>query len=322
MKLSFLVVNYNGGAYIDACLASISKHAASFEHEVIVVDNNSTDGSNVAIAQSYPAVKVILNARNVGFSRAMNQAFRASTGEYIFSFNPDAELTEGCMERLIAFMEANPRVGKVGTATLEDGRILMPATDFPRWNSFQIWKAIRSKLPATTPQAMVHEGSVEWLFGTGILVRRSAIGSSDSLYPEKSFLFWEEYWLSRQIRKNGFEIVVLPDAQIIHHAGVTFKKNIRKLIVARNLALSHEFLIRQSHYGTFNARLNTMLHFLDHFALCLILLPKRILHRRNVDLNNTISDYYAKARGAWFVLFKPRAAIESFNQQAEEFFNR
>jgi hypothetical protein len=148
------------------------------------------------------------------------------------------------------------------------------------------------------------------------------ISSQESMYEEKSFLFWEEYWLSKQIRQNGFEIIVLPEARIVHHAGVTFKKNKEKLKVARMLSVTHEFLIRRSHYGWWNARLNALILFADHLLLFLILMPKRFIGRSNLDLHNTLNDYYSKARAAGLVLLKPMSELDSFDHQAEEFFNR
>jgi GT2 family glycosyltransferase len=322
MKLSFLIINYNGGEYLTACLKSISRHASSVDHEVIVVDNNSSDGSANEISDLFKDVKLIRNSRNLGFSRGMNQAYRVSKGEYVFSFNPDAELTEGCIDLLVRYMDTNPRVGKIGTATVEDGKILMPATEFPRWNTFQTLKALRSKLPARQFPSERVVSEVRWLFGTGILVRRSALSSDTMMYSETSFLFWEEYWLSEQVRRTGFQITVLPEAKIIHHSGVTFKKNREKLMMARVLSSSHEFLIRKFHYGILNARLNAFFLFVDHLLLYLLFLPKRIILRNNVDLYNTVNDYYAKARGALMILLRPGAQIESLDKRAEEFFNR
>lgn len=322
MKLSFLIINYNGGPYLSSCLESIRNHASSIDHEVIVVDNNSADGSGKTVQEKYPQVKSIFNSRNIGFSRAMNQAYRASTGEYLFSFNPDAELTDGCIDLLITYMDSHPLVGKIGTATIEDDKVLLPATEFPRWNSLQTLKAIRSKLPLAHSHGNNIGSAVEWLFGTGILVRRSAISSSEEIYAENSFLFWEEYWLSKQIRQNGFEIVVLSDAKIIHHSGVTFKKSREKLKMARSLAMAHEFLIRKTHYGELNARLNALLLFVDHALLYILFLPKRLMQRSNIDLYNTINDYYAKARGALIILFKSGEQVKLLDRRAEEFFNQ
>lgn len=322
MKLSFLIINYNGGRYVTSCLDSIRNYASAIDHEVVVVDNNSSDGSDEIIRANYPDIKYVRNSRNVGFSRAMNQAYRASSGEYLFSFNPDAELTDGCIDRVIAYMDSHPQVGKIGTATIEDDKILLPATEFPRWNSVQTLKALRSRLPSSINTAKDAGGTVDWLFGTGILVRRSSISSNVEIYEENSFLFWEEYWLSKRIRANGYQIVVLPDARIIHHSGVTFKKSREKLKVARSLSLAHEYLIRKAHYGVLNARLNALLLFIDYTLLYVLFLPKRLLQRGNVDMYNTINDYYAKARGALTILFKSAKQVRLLDRHAEEFFNR
>ena len=89
MKLSVIIVNYNVRAYLEQCLRTVEQALIGVDGEVYVVDNQSTDGSVEMVRSKFPNVKLIANAENVGFSRANNQAIRASNAEYVVLLNPD-----------------------------------------------------------------------------------------------------------------------------------------------------------------------------------------------------------------------------------------
>ena len=328
LLVSFFIVNYNGGNLIKACLNSIEEFAGIPYYEVIVVDNNSTDQSADRLEKEFPKITVIRNEKNVGFARAMNQAFKLSKGKYVFSFNPDAELMEGCIPQLVDYMESHPRVGKVGTAAIEsNGNLSLPVTVFPKWITPQLVKVFRSRFSSQKPDTLPLNASgiqenQSWLFGTGILIRRESLGPDGLMYPEKSFLFWEEYWLSKRLKENGYSITVLPNAQIIHHSGATFKTKKNRLKMARVLSLSHEYLIRIDEYGKFNALTNAFITFADYALLFFVFAPRLLWRTKDIDLYNTVIDYYAKSRAGFIILTKCKSEILKIDQRAEVFFNQ
>ena len=89
MKLSVIIVNYNVRAYLEQCLRTVEQALQGVDGEVYVVDNQSTDGSVEMVRSKFPDVKLIANTENVGFSRANNQAIRASNADYAVLLNPD-----------------------------------------------------------------------------------------------------------------------------------------------------------------------------------------------------------------------------------------
>ena len=89
MKLSVIIVNYNVKYFLEQCLYSVLKALERIDGEVIVVDNNSVDGSEAMIRSRFPYIKLISNHQNVGFSKANNQALQIASGEYILLLNPD-----------------------------------------------------------------------------------------------------------------------------------------------------------------------------------------------------------------------------------------
>src|SRR5439155_3389614 len=97
-----------------ACLESIERSARSVPHEVILVDNASTDGTVEAVRARFPAVRLIANDANVGFPKANNQALPLVRGEYVLFLNPDSGVEPGTLDRMSAQLEAFPERAAVG----------------------------------------------------------------------------------------------------------------------------------------------------------------------------------------------------------------
>ena len=98
MRLTVIIVNYNVKYFLEQCLASVHAAMRGIEVEVIVVDNNSVDGSNEMVEEKFPWVNLIANKDNTGFSKANNQGMRIAKGEYILLLNPDTVVKEDtCM---------------------------------------------------------------------------------------------------------------------------------------------------------------------------------------------------------------------------------
>jgi GT2 family glycosyltransferase len=101
MKLSVIIVNYNVKAYLEQCLRSVEEALRGMEGDIHVVDNLSTDGSVEMVRALFPQAKLIANRENVGFSRANNQAIRASDAEYVVLLNPDTVVGEDVFRKAI-----------------------------------------------------------------------------------------------------------------------------------------------------------------------------------------------------------------------------
>jgi len=122
--LSVVIVNYNVREFLEQALRSVQRAAAGLEVEVLVVDNNSVDGSPEMVRADFPEVRLIANNENVGFGRANNQALREARGRYVLILNPDTIVQEDTFTTLIHFLDAHPEAGAVGC------RILNPDGSF------------------------------------------------------------------------------------------------------------------------------------------------------------------------------------------------
>src|SRR2546427_10627198 len=124
--ISILIVSFNTAPELVACLESLARCAAALPHEIIVVDNDSSDGSVEAVQKRFPAVQVIANQENLGFSKANNQALPLARGEYVLFLNPDSEMQPGTLERMLAELAGVPERAAVGPRVRKAHGILLP----------------------------------------------------------------------------------------------------------------------------------------------------------------------------------------------------
>lgn len=109
VMISLVIVNYNTKTFLKNCLSSIEREVGvSILPEIIVFDNNSSDGSQTFIRNNYPKVKLIESKQNLGFGGANNRAAKVARGEYLFFLNPDTKLDKHCLSRLLAFAKKLP----------------------------------------------------------------------------------------------------------------------------------------------------------------------------------------------------------------------
>src|SRR5688500_18974165 len=119
MLLSVVIVGYNSKLLIGQCLISVKKALAVIDSEIIVVDNNSTDGSKEYLPGKFTEVRFIFNDENKGFAKACNQGFKISSGKYILFLNPDTILSETCLSDCLSFFDTHPDAGAVGVRMVD-----------------------------------------------------------------------------------------------------------------------------------------------------------------------------------------------------------
>ena len=117
--LSIIIVNYNVRLYLEQCLDSVRKSAQGLDVEIIVVDNNSSDGSVEYLRQRFPEATFIENQVNSGFAKANNQGIRMATGRYVMLLNPDTVVTETTLSDCLQFMETHADAGALGVKMLK-----------------------------------------------------------------------------------------------------------------------------------------------------------------------------------------------------------
>ncbi len=232
--LTVVVVNYNVRDFLETALDSVQVASAGMEVEVIVVDNDSADGSTAMVRDRFPSVTLIENKENVGFSRANNQAIRIARGQYILLLNPDTIVQEDTFRTMINFFEEHPDAGAVGCKILNpDGsfapesrrsfptpavaisRILGLSRLFPKSERFGRYNMTYKPIDEVT--------EVDALSGSCMMLRGSAI-RPDLLFDEQFFMYGEDLDLCYRIQQAGWKLYYTPATQIIHYKGESTKK--------------------------------------------------------------------------------------------------
>jgi len=225
--LSVILVNYNNGTAIASCLSTIFRYLSprSGEYEVLVVDNSSTDNSRQLLHEGFPGLNLIENPKNVGFSRAVNQAFRRSRGKYILLLNPDMTVLPESVNKMTGFMDDHPQVGLLLPKLLNpDGTLQLSCRTFydfpilffrktPLGKMFPNHRVIRRHLMMDWNHEKARE--VDWGLGACMLLRRAAISGND-LLDERFFLYFEDVDLCFRLKKEGWKVIYYPEAVMVH----------------------------------------------------------------------------------------------------------
>lgn len=216
--LSIVIVSFNARADLQACLLSLKKAPPSppvDDHEVIVVDNDSADGSAEA-AERIPGVRVIRMGRNAGFPAANNAGIRESRGDLLLLLNSDTLVPPGALDRLVGRLLATdtaaiagPRlVDAAGRPELSFGRMITPLNELRQ-----------KRRPAEWIQAeTAREQFVDWVSGACLLVRR-ADADAAGLLDERFFLYTEDVDFCHAVRARGRKVLFTPAAEVTHLRG-------------------------------------------------------------------------------------------------------
>ena len=223
MDLSIIIVNWNTKNLLLQCLESVYQTIKGIEMEVFVVDNGSIDGSIAAAKGRFPEVKFIQNEINLGFARANNQALSLAKGRYLLLLNPDTQVKKGAMERLISFMDAHPEAGGAGAQLLNsDGSRQNSIANFPSLATELLNKSLlRWLFPKAYPgkeRNYLEPIEVDSVIGACMVVKRDAI-EPVGLLDEGYFLFLEETDWCYRMKRTGWKIYHVPQAEIYHFQG-------------------------------------------------------------------------------------------------------
>ena len=210
------------------CLNSIYETVKDIDVEIYVVDNNSTDGSQVAVKNGFADVKLIENETNTGFGYANNQALRIMQGRFAVLLNSDAVLKENSIKRLLAFMTTTPRAGIAGVQLLnDDGSRQNSIDNFPSSETEIFNKSIlRLFFPGKYPSKnMSYKDPIEVdsVIGACMMVRKEAIGDV-GVFDEDYFIFLEETDWCFRMNKKGWKVYHVPDAEVFHLSGHSKKR--------------------------------------------------------------------------------------------------
>lgn len=229
--ITAIVISLNSRRFLRDCLDSLrGAEWGGVTHEVIVVDNGSTDGSQEIVRREHPSVRLIANEANLGFCKASNQGAAAARGRYFLFLNDDILILGDALARLVEFMDAHPEAGLIGSRLLNpDGtdqfssgrRFPTPANAlfgrkslltrmFPRARWARAY-LLSDKVEAPEPY------EVDWISAAAMMVRRDVFAKLGGL-AEDFYYFHELVFCGRAMRA-GYRVYLDPQSKIIHYEG-------------------------------------------------------------------------------------------------------
>ncbi|MGC9357046.1 MAG: glycosyltransferase family 2 protein [Anaerolineae bacterium] len=259
--LSVVIVSWNVRDLLRQALQSI--YNAWGDHtglEVIVVDNASHDHTPTMIRKEFPEVRLIASTENRGYGGGANLGIAQAQGEFILILNPDVEVTDTALHRLVQYARQHPKAGLVAPQLLTpEGTVQSSRRRFPTlpilflestWlQDFLPCRIARYYYAKDVSENVVQD--VDWVQGAALLVRRE-VAEETGGFDEDFFMYSEELDWCRRIKKAGWRIVYLPKARIVHHEG----KSSEQVVPARHIYFqSSKVHYTRKYHGVFIAEI-------------------------------------------------------------------
>lgn len=265
MKLSIIILTWNSLGLLKRCVSSIEANTALRDYEVIIIDNNSKDGTDEFLKgkENSNGYRFILNSRNRGVGPARNQGIRLATGKYILILDVDTIATPRAIDKLVDYLDQNPKCGLVAAKLTDiDSNLQFTCRKYPTIAS----KFLR-RIPCKWAQKLLDEEEmrdwdhtsireVDYVIGACQLIRKSIV-EKIGLLDENIFYGPEDIDFCLRIWQAGYKVVYNPEAIIIHdEQRITKRKLLSRISWEHTKGLvyffwKHKYLLsRKSLYGS------------------------------------------------------------------------
>jgi len=273
--VSLIIVTWNGKRYALECLESLRQNTGTVPVEVIVVDNQSSDGTPDEIQRQFPRVTVIRNRANLGFAKANNIGLALARGRYLGLVNSDVLVPAGCIKNMVSFMDQNPAIGLLGPKMLAPGGgIGQSVMRLPTaWNTlccslglhilFPRSKLFGGFLMNSYPYDSIED--VEVLTGWFWMVRRQALEQVGGL-DEQFFMYGEDIDWSYRFRKAGWRVVFYPEAEALHYGAASSAQAPTRFYVEMRRANLQYFRKHHGYIGEGSYKMAVLVHELVRVA--------------------------------------------------------
>lgn len=227
INLSIIIVSFNTEKLTLNCIKSVELEGSKINKEIIVIDNNSTDGSARSLAllvKRNGEIKFIGNDKNLGFAKAVNQGIKQAKGKYILLLNSDSYVLKGVFNKPLNFIRQEPSAGVIGARLINtNGKVQPSVTHLPTISGAigEYWLGKKSSYEMYAPESS-KPIEVEAVFGAAFLITPKAL-KKVGLLDERYFMYFEDLDYCRRVRKSNLGVYYLPTAKIIHHHGESGK---------------------------------------------------------------------------------------------------
>lgn len=266
MNVSIIIVNYNTKQLLSDCIDSIYRQTIGVDFEVIVVDNASTDESEVCICHRFPDIKWISSGENLGFGRANNLGVQYAKGEYLFFLNSDTVLCNNAVGIFYEYAQIhkNEKIGVLGARLLDDK--LRPNKSYGNFPSpkNEIYYLLE-KLGIKNNMNILKNKDIDYVIGADMFIRKNIFKYFGGFDP-KIFMYYEETDLQYRMANKGLIRRIIEGPQIIHLEGGSFGSlglTLNRFIMAQK---SYNYYLKK-HYTGFKYILYKMMVCLVRLSL-------------------------------------------------------
>ncbi len=310
--LSVIVVNWNTLERLRACLRSLDEHLSSVRHEVIVIDNASSDGSPEMVETEFPAVRLVRNEENVGFGRANNQAMRLADGTWFLLLNSDTELLDESVAELFREVRETSDIGVAHCRLIfPDGRLQHSAYRFPSLPVELVENlGLYKLLPRKTAGRLLLSGywdyseetDVDWVAGAFMLMPREVFDRTGG-FDERLFMYGEDLEWCLRIHENGWRVRYFPKASIRHwdHASAAIRWGDERVA----LCMSTQRDVDRDRNGALHASAIIVVRVIGT-SLRVVYYSVRRRRGPRAESYNTMYEYSCRALRALLPLVSPR----------------
>jgi GT2 family glycosyltransferase len=225
-RLAIIIVSYNSRKDLETALRSLTAPAPATPHEIVVVDNASTDSTPAYVRERWPGVRIIASESNIGFAQANNVGIRNTSSELVLMVNPDTLVSGLDVDRLVSVLESHPDVAIVGPrivdgsgrAELSFGAMISP------------WAELRQKIlvrgndrglsfiTGIVDRMTRRTHLVDWVSGACLLIRRPDLDRVGGFDP-RFFMYAEDVDLCAAVRAHGRSVLFSAEPQVVHLRG-------------------------------------------------------------------------------------------------------
>jgi GT2 family glycosyltransferase len=237
--LSITICSWNAVDDLRACLQSLRERAGELNFEVIIVENNSEDGSGEMALAEFPEFKTLVQTQNLGFTGGHNLAREHVKGRHWFLLNSDTVVHPTALRKMVEYADSNPTVGVIGPKLLNlDGSLQYSCRKFPNPVAALFRNTLLGRIFPNnkyTKQYLMKDfnhsdtSEVDWVSGAAILVTEKALPALQRLDPE-FYMYCEDVDLCWRAWKSGFKVAYLPSAEVMHIIGRSTDKAPNRMI--------------------------------------------------------------------------------------------
>jgi GT2 family glycosyltransferase len=237
-KLSIVIPLYNDKEHIIPCIKSLKKITEKISCEIIVVDNNSTDGGVSAIEELFPFVKIIKNSQNLYFAKANNQGFKISRGEYVATLNSDTEIIEDPFLPMIEYIEKHPDTGITSCPLyFPDGKLQATRRKYKNFPAFILeftpfYVFFRIKFLRNYLKNLYYESNIslpsapvdtQVIQGALMLFKKETLDKLGG-FDETFRLSFTDDEICIRAGKLGYRVIFMPKGHVIHHESISMNR--------------------------------------------------------------------------------------------------